>query len=73
MNLVQALKEGIRGGIGVADVKAVIDSGGVVFAYPRKKQVRLNGGRARLATDAAVKLAYEHHKAKIAELRSRSA
>lgn len=59
MNLVQALKEGIRGGIGVADVKAVIDAGGVVFAYPRRKQVSLNGGRARLATEAAVKLAQE--------------
>lgn len=63
MNLVSAFKEAINGGVSVADVKAVIDSGGVVFAYPRKKQVSLNGGRARQATDAAIKLAHQWVKA----------
>lgn len=68
MNLTGIFLESIRDIIGVADVKAVIDSGGVVFAYPRKKQVRLNGGRAKPATDAAVKLAHQWAKAKTAEL-----
>lgn len=66
ITLAQAIINGVRDTIGVSEVKTVIESGGVVFAYPRKKQVRLNGGRARPATDAAVKLAYEHAKAKAA-------
>lgn len=59
MDLVQALKEGIRGGVSAADVKAVIDAGGVVFPYPRKGAVAINGGRLKPATKAAIKLAQE--------------
>lgn len=64
MNLVSILKESIRDSVSVADVKAVIDSGGVVWAYPRKGTVSLNGGRARQATHAAVALAHQWAKAK---------
>lgn len=59
MDLVKAIKTAIKETVLESDVRAVIDSGGVVFPYPRKGAVSINGGRLKPANKAAIELAQE--------------
>jgi hypothetical protein len=47
-----------------ARVREIISLGGVVFPYPRKGRISINGGRLQPATKQALQLAKEYVKSK---------
>ncbi len=59
MDLVKALKQAIKETVSSKEVEEVIRMGGIVFPYPRRGEVRINGGRAKKATKEAIKLAQQ--------------
>jgi hypothetical protein len=49
--------------ITLQDVQQIIDMRGLVFPYPRKGMVSINGGRMQPATKEAIKAAQAYCKA----------
>lgn len=47
----------------IKDIQHIIDMRGIVFAYPRKGMVSINGGRMQPATKEAIKAAQAYCKA----------
>lgn len=62
MNLVNIFRTSINSLVSKQDVQEVIKMGGLVFPYPRRGEVRINGGKAKKATKEAIKLAQQHIK-----------